>query len=556
MKLSFSISKISVFLALLIFISCSKDNTTSSTGVAKTWDNSPIESFMSGSYDYDFQGTSFSTTEISCDDLKTKQIKITIPQTATVKKAYIFWATSGTNDQTITVDGNAVTGPNSTLTNNYPSQKWYKNYSDITSIVQAKRTGSYTVTDLNFMSGNPYCSVLASLGVASILVVYEDQSLPKTDVHVYHPGLQSFDYIDKNIAQNLRIPSSNLCNSACDVCKPQMTITCCWGEGDSYKTEQCSLWTHQCDANSLSGSTAPNLDIDTYKFSSTPTDGIFPIKFKGYLQWSRYGRAYEGMMLKCCVIKVECVGSKGKVCSCLKDENGVALANKTFTIKNANGQLVTVTTDANGNWCQELPEGNYEVLPNTGFTLATPVNFSIEKCKCITLPCVVFKPVGGGCPDADNDTVCDNVDACPNEAGDPANDGCPQLFDSQGDILYSSKFVAFEKSTTSPTLTMITSAPTAADLTNLTQYYRLYAENFAPTAGSTFVIKGVKLQNLGTYGSMISKTYNIAMNVTVVSFNATTKYIKLRYTGTFEEQGLSNTRTFNVNGNVVGKYLL
>lgn len=333
-----------------------------------------------------------------------------------------------------------------------------------------------------------------------------------------------------------------------------MTITCCWGEGDAYKKEHCELWTKTCDANSLNGSTAPNLDIDTYKFNSTPSNNVFPIKFKGYLQNSVYGRAYEGTLLKCCVIKVECVGSGGKVCSCLKDKDGKPLANTTFTIKKSNGELITVTTDASGNWCKNLPEGSYEVLPNNGFSLANPVSFSIEKCKCLNLPCVVFKP--NTCPDADNDTVCDADDACPNQSGDPQNDGCPQLFESLGDIAYKSNVVNFEKSTTSPTLTMITSAPTTADLTNLTQYYRLFAENFTPTTGATFAIKGVKLQNLGTYGSLISKTHNINMTITVVSFNATTKYIKLQYNGNFEEQGLSNTRTFNVNGNVVGKYLL
>ena len=37
-----------------------------------------------------------------------------------------------------------------------------------------------------------------------------------------------------------------------------------------------------------------------------------------------------------------------------------------------------------------------------------------------------------GCPDSDGDGVADNLDKCPDVAGDPRNAGCP-FTDSDGD---------------------------------------------------------------------------------------------------------------------------
>ncbi len=111
-----------------------------------------------------------------------------------------------------------------------------------------------------------------------------------------------------------------------------------------------------------------------------------------------------------------------------------------------------------------------------------------------------------------------------------------------------------QQSASNSTLTNVIATSTQADQTALNEYYILSIGDFVPTVGQTFSIKSIALKNIPNYGTILSKTFNINTNAKVEYYNAASHYIKLSYSGTFEEQGLSNTRTFTINGTVTTKY--
>ncbi len=549
-----------VTLLLLLQFGCSKPdapdtaNPKATTELpVKTWDASPIET-ITGNIDYVFRGCSFTSTETSCDNLKKGTIAISIPSGVKIKRAYLLWSGSGTNDTQVTLDGNkACTSAKTQIADGEDGYIWYKNYCDVTSYISSKGSGVYTVSDLTYNAGGTYCSSWSTVGIASIVVVYEQVSLPLCDIHVYMPDLCDIQYPNQLVKENYHIPQ----NGSCAACiEKDVTICLNWCEGDGYKNEYCKLGDNDLGANTLNGSEAPNLDIDTYTGYTMPANRTIPLEFKGY--WiPGYLNRYEAAYMQCVVIKVK-KGDNGNVCSCLTGEDGKPLTNFSFQLKDSTGKTTTVTTDAYGNWCQSLLKGKYQLLlDTTKYKLSTPFSFNVIACTCTTLPCAkVIRIPPTGCADADKDGVCDNVDVCPSDPGPPENNGCPQIiFSSAGDITYNANYVSMQKSASNNTLTNVVATTTQTDQTNLNQYYILSIGDFVPTVGQTYTVKSVALKNTPNYGSILSKTFNINTKATVDYYNAASHYIKLRFSGTFEEQGLSNTRTFNINGTVTTKYI-
>lgn len=539
------------FLCLLL-LQCFPERESLSANISqdfiKTWNTNPIET-LSGNLGYTFKGCSFSPTEKSCAQLSDKDINIMIPNGAVVKKAYLFWSGSGKNDKSITLDGMKSFSTISTKTvGDVSNFIFHKNYSDITEYVSGKGSGTYTVSGLEFNSAEDYCSRWASVGVASILVVYELPTLPNCDIHLFLADLCSMQYPDGLLNENYHLPIGT---SGCSPCEEKEIEVCLnWCEGDDYKNEYCKLNGSLLDKNTLNGSEAPNLDIDKYQGIILPANRVIPIEFRGYMQGSP--QVYEGAYLQCVVIKVP-KGNNGNVCSCATKPDGQPLANQVIKVKNEQGLITEIMTDSNGKWCKDLPKGNYTIVPSNNTQIIGKKEFEVKACTCKTLPCIVVKTIN--CTDADSDGVCDDTDACPNEAGVPENDGCPQIsFKSMLDLPYSTNYVSLKSSVSNPSLTNIIATPTLADQTGLNNYFILSIANFTPTVDATFQVKSVALKGINNYGNILSKTYNINMIAKVTYYNPISKYIKITYSGSFEEQGLSNTQTYHVNGKVTAKY--
>lgn len=160
--------------------------------------NTPLTLFdeFSGYVDYAVAGGSFRTdSSCSITTTSTGDLTSTIPNTATIEKAYLLWSHSATTpDETITFDGQTVAA---TITNQaYSSLNSGLNFfgmvSDVTTIVQNTsniNSHTFTVTNLtidNTNTNNNYCSSTVVLGGWSLMVFYSDPSLPASTINFYN----------------------------------------------------------------------------------------------------------------------------------------------------------------------------------------------------------------------------------------------------------------------------------------------------------------------------------------------------------------------------------
>ncbi len=112
----------------------------------------------------------------------------TIPATATIDQAILYWAHSGaTPDTQVTFDGNTVNAEflyGTSLTN----RTFYGGRADVTAIVTAVPNPStylWTFGGLTIDNTNPYCNTATTLGGWSLMVFYTENSLPASTINVY-----------------------------------------------------------------------------------------------------------------------------------------------------------------------------------------------------------------------------------------------------------------------------------------------------------------------------------------------------------------------------------
>jgi len=139
-----------------------------------------------------------------------------LPATATVVKAYLYWAGSGqTADNTITFDGTNYTADRtfSTVYNLSPNNFYYFGaVEDVTSKVQSRRNANYTFQNLNFqtadVTGQPYCSQQAVMGGWGLYVIYQDASETPKRVNLYE-GFEVFRNSSRSFTLNgLNVPTT------------------------------------------------------------------------------------------------------------------------------------------------------------------------------------------------------------------------------------------------------------------------------------------------------------------------------------------------------------
>ena len=161
--------------------------------------NDPLTLFQEfdGYYDYSSTGGSLRTQSNSGNACaittsSSNTLVSPIPATATVERAYLYWAHSNTvRDPDVTFEGQNVSANylyQTTLTN----RNFYGYVSDVTSIVQGianPSTNTYDFSDLDVDNTGNYCSTATVLGGWTLIVFYEDPSLPAVNINLY----QGFD---------------------------------------------------------------------------------------------------------------------------------------------------------------------------------------------------------------------------------------------------------------------------------------------------------------------------------------------------------------------------
>ncbi|CAN0587319.1 unnamed protein product, partial [Ectocarpus sp. 12 AP-2014] len=161
--------------------------------------NDPLTLFQEfdGYFDYSTTGGSLRTNDNNTDACSittssSNTLISPIPNTGTIKKAYLYWAHSSTViDGTVTFEGQTVNANyqyQTTLTN----RNFYGYVSDVTDIVEGvadPSTNVFDFSDLSVDNSNTYCSSATVLGGWTLFVFYEDPNLPAVNINLY----QGFD---------------------------------------------------------------------------------------------------------------------------------------------------------------------------------------------------------------------------------------------------------------------------------------------------------------------------------------------------------------------------
>ncbi|RKR07062.1 CUB-like protein [Maribacter vaceletii] len=161
--------------------------------------NDPLTLFdeFDGYYDYTTTGGSLrtnsnTTNACSITTSSSNTLVSQIPGTANIVKAYLYWAHSSTvTDPVVTFEGQTVNA-NYLYQTTLTTRNFYGYVSDVTTIVQGvanPSTNVFDFSDLTVDNTGNYCSTATVLGGWSLMVFYEDKSLPAVNINLY----QGFD---------------------------------------------------------------------------------------------------------------------------------------------------------------------------------------------------------------------------------------------------------------------------------------------------------------------------------------------------------------------------
>ncbi|NKI33435.1 beta strand repeat-containing protein [Croceivirga thetidis] len=181
-----------------VLFTASSDGTINISDTATVTINSQISSDVPlalfqefhGNVDYVVTGNTLRTSDNNTDacavtNTSSATLVSPIPATATIRRAYLYWAHSATAfDDTVTFEGQTV---NADLGYSAQSDTYFSYRSDVTSIITS-------IADLN---GNTYdfadltidtttsCASQGVLGGWSLIIIYNEDSLPASSINLY-----------------------------------------------------------------------------------------------------------------------------------------------------------------------------------------------------------------------------------------------------------------------------------------------------------------------------------------------------------------------------------
>jgi hypothetical protein len=111
-----------------------------------------------------------------------------IPPTATIDRAYLYWASSGINvDSNVTLDGNVVTADVTYRSYSAFNEGYFAGgVADVTSIIMASPDETYNFAGLTIDTSTQHCTVGTVLGGWSVIVFYSEDTLPASNVVLYN----------------------------------------------------------------------------------------------------------------------------------------------------------------------------------------------------------------------------------------------------------------------------------------------------------------------------------------------------------------------------------
>ena len=297
-----------VWMAILVGSSMNISNSFAGTTVA-------LRESYAGNLSFALTGGSFRTTSnnVNACTLSTTSSNplTTLPNTAKIKKAYLYWAASSSNN---TFVGSVVTfnsqtiNASKTYTDSSGTSYYYGASADVTNIVKSSRNGTYTMSGLNIYTSTTRCNNQTVLGGWSLLVIYEDDSEYFSIINIY----EGFQYFQSDAAissltltpNNFKLPSNPKGQHAHITWEGDDTIGND-GEGltfqgfDLFDTSGGNNLGNQFDSysNIEGGLTTYGVDIDSYDVSAYLTEGATSVS-------TTYTTRQDGVLLSAEVIKV------------------------------------------------------------------------------------------------------------------------------------------------------------------------------------------------------------------------------------------------------------
>ena len=150
---------------------------------------------FNGRYDYTAIGNTMNTSEngplATCEILTASSATLNLTDNQTIVAAYLYWAGSGPGDFEVTFNGVPITAER-TFSNSLDTNRvFFAAFAEVTQRILDSGNGNYTLSDLDLTEViAPYCPTGTNFAGWSVIIIYEDPSLPLNQVNVYD-GLQS-----------------------------------------------------------------------------------------------------------------------------------------------------------------------------------------------------------------------------------------------------------------------------------------------------------------------------------------------------------------------------
>ena len=149
---------------------------------------------FNGRYDYVAIGNTLNLFEneeaTTCEILTSSSADLNLSPSQNVVAAYLYWAGSGDGDLDILVNNIPITAERVFNPIVYSNRNFFAAFADVTELIQDQGNGNYTISEFDLTPIiSQYCANGTNFGGWSIIIIYEDDTLPLNQLNVYD-GLQ------------------------------------------------------------------------------------------------------------------------------------------------------------------------------------------------------------------------------------------------------------------------------------------------------------------------------------------------------------------------------